>query len=69
MPSLVDAAGGSERVCVQLWVSCQVTFMMGACYTMIGWVRDVKIPGYNVFVRPDPAKNTAVTNLEPTTPT
>ena len=44
--AVVDAAGGSERVCVQLWVlSCQVTFMMGACCTMIGWVRDVNIPG------------------------
>ena len=66
---LIDAAGGSERVCVHMWVSCQVTFMIGSCCMVIGWIRDVKCPGYNVFLRPDPTKNTAVLDLGTATPT
>ena len=55
---LVDASGGSVRVRVHLWMSCQVTLMIGVCCTMIGWVRGVKSPAYNAFLLPDPAQNT-----------
>ena len=39
------AAGDIGRVRVHMWMSCQVTLMMVACCTMIGWVRGVKDPG------------------------
>ena len=45
---LIDAARGCVRVRVHMWVSCQVTLMMGACCMMSGGVRYVEIPVYHV---------------------